>query len=284
LLAAVIAPVPAMGTPAPAGLTAAIPPRAAMALTGSELIPRLAALDATARDEAIASQILQGNVPSFLRQLRPVEMVLRDPGRAPVKALIWVMPDYLAVGSDQDFVRVPLGLGSALAVARGFGFTLPTRKMVDSIYRQAELKLAPLPLPAGPCMTSVDTFRKHNRMIDQQLVGQSRGALVAGDKKDLVLTPRLRAQPGRVAIYGWHRPDGGPIQPLSCVHGERYADYSHGIRLVSGVAYVDGQPRSIFDLLEHPDLSRLLSDEGPNREARKLAAAPRAELHAEFAR
>jgi hypothetical protein len=47
------------------------------------------------------------------------------------------------------------------------------------------------------------------------------------------------------------------------VHGARYADYSHGVRLVSVVAYVNGQPRSIFDILGDPWLAGILSKEGP---------------------
>ena len=78
-----------------------------------------------------------------------------------------------------------------------------------------------------------------------------------------MLTNRLWSKQGRVAIYGWHRPDGTPIQPLSTVHGARYADYSHGVRLVSLVAYVDGVPRSLLDLLQDPRIAGSLSDEGP---------------------
>jgi len=54
------------------------------------------------------------------------------------------------------------------------------------------------------------------------------GELTSGDKKDLVLTSLLWRVPGRVAIYGWHRAVNQPIQPLSKVHGARYADYSPG--------------------------------------------------------
>jgi hypothetical protein len=86
---------------------------------------------------------------------------------------------------------------------------------------------------------------------------------MAGQKKDVVLTNRLLAKPGRVAIYGWHEGAGRPIQPLSTVHGARYADYSHGVRLVSAVAYVDGYARALSDLLEDRRLARLVSDEGP---------------------
>ena len=54
-----------------------------------------------------------------------------------------------------------------------------------------------------------------------------------------------RANPGKIAIYGWHRLNGAPIQPLSTVHGACYADYSHGIRLVSETVLVDGKTRFV---------------------------------------
>jgi hypothetical protein len=77
------------------------------------------------------------------------------------------------------------------------------------------------------------------------------------------MSSRLWSAPGRVAIYGWHRGPDAPIQPLSTVHGARYADYSHGVRLVGGVVYVDGAPRAIADVLADRRLAPLLSDEGP---------------------
>ena len=51
-----------------------------------------------------------------------------------------------------------------------------------------------------------------------------------------------------VAIYGWLRRDGATIQLLSTGHMAWYADYCHGIRLVSDTVFVDGQARSVFDL------------------------------------
>ena len=78
-----------------------------------------------------------------------------------------------------------------------------------------------------------------------------------------MLSPRLWNEPGRVAIYGWHRSAAAPIQPLSTVHGARYADYSHGVRLVGHTVWLDGVPKSIFELLADPLLAPLLSDEGP---------------------
>ena len=81
----------------------------------------------------------------------------------------------------------------------------------------------------------------------------------------MVVTNLLARDEGRIAIYGWHRPNGAPIQPLSTVHGACYADYSHGIRLVSAMAIEDGVFRSVRDLLQDSRLANALSDEGAIR-------------------
>ncbi len=254
----------------PVDLVASIPPRDASAPTGSQLMARLASSSREERSRVLVEQILEGNIPAALRHLRSVEMSVPGPAGAPVHAVVWVMPDYLAVGSDEDFVRVPLGLEEALTVARRFGFTLPTRRIVNTIHSQAEARLDPKPMPAGAAMTSVAYLWAHNRTIEEQQRRLPSGTLVSGTKKDVVLTPRLASFPGRVAIYGWLRPDGAAIQPLSTVHGAWYADYSHGIRLVSDTVFVDGQARSVFDVLEDPAQAGLLSDEGPDPNARHL--------------
>ncbi len=87
--------------------------------------------------------------------------------------------------------------------------------------------------------------------------------LVAGQKKDVVMASRMASNPGRVAIYGWHRSSGSPIQPVSTVHGANYADYSHGIRLVSKTAYLNGKAVELDDLLASSRYAYLLNKEGP---------------------
>ncbi|HRP08946.1 MAG TPA: ABC transporter permease, partial [Gemmatimonadales bacterium] len=95
--------------------------------------------------------------------------------------------------------------------------------------------------------------------------GTQLGALVAGHKKDVVVTPRLDSLPGRVAIYGWQKPDGSVIQPLNTSHTTEHVDYSHGIRFVLDEVMVDGTPHELRMLLRDPLLAGLLSDEGPIR-------------------
>ncbi|MFN9773343.1 MAG: hypothetical protein ACK54X_12080 [Burkholderiales bacterium] len=249
-----------------------IAPRGPALPGGAEVVRRLAGLSESDRDRAIRDEVLAGNLPDFLRRPVPVELARNADGRTGPRVTVCVLPDYLAIGTDDDHVRVPMSLHAALEVARAFDFTLPTRRLVDAIYAQARVKLPPQPLPAGDSMRSTGYFVRHDAIVRSQRDADPSpaGALTAGHKKDLVLTNALWRMPGRLALYGWHRGPSAPIQPLSLVHGARYADYSHGIRLVATTAFVDGLPRSIFEVLRDPALSTALSDEGPIGRATEL--------------
>jgi hypothetical protein len=248
-----------------APLTKNIPTRSLEALPGSVVISRVKESSGSKRDIAIQAELLSGNLPSFLHELVPVTLAGTLSTGRKVLVTLCVTPEYLAVGSDRDFVRVPLGLAAAARIASEFGFLLPTTKMVDAIYQQASVKVSPSPMKPTSQMTSTSYFLAHNETVERQLtqVGGTRAELSAGHKKDLVLSNRLNSKPGRVAIYGWHRLNGKPIQPLSTVHGDEYADYSHGVRLVSRMAYVDGEPMALDEILQAKALSGIISSEGP---------------------
>jgi hypothetical protein len=173
-----------------------------------------------------------------------------------------VCPDYLAIGSNADHIRIPMGALTAQRLADRFDCVLPTKNLVDLIWQQATVKIAPRPLPAGPQMMSNDYYRRHADIVDAQLVGKPVGALTAGHKKDVICSALIAAHPGRVIIYGWHQLNGVPIQGRVWVHESTYADYSHGIRLVSKFMTVDGHERLVEDVLKDPNLCGLLSDEG----------------------
>lgn len=254
-----------------------MPTRLPTAPGGREFVERVWKISGAERDLAISAELLAGNLPQFLTKLKPVTLRGKLPNGETVKITLCVAPDYLAIGSNNDFVRVPMGLAAALAVTNRFGFVLPTPKMVDAIYRQAEAHLVPQPMSSGPEMRSTDYFWRHDQFIreQRQALHVPLGALTAGGKKDLVISNRLWRNLERVAIYGWQRKDGLPIQPLSTVHGARYADYSHGVRLVSNVAYVNDVARSIYDILKDPRLAAVLSDEGAIRVTELEVAACR---------
>ncbi|MBI3269049.1 MAG: peptidoglycan-binding protein [Planctomycetes bacterium] len=255
-----------LGSPAPppSGTPAgAIPSRSLFAEGGTSFIHRTWNLSRPQREQAILQAFLGGNLPNFERWFANVTVTATLSDGWSHTATYRVLPDYLAVGSDVDFVRMPMNPLTAQRIADAFGCSLPTRRMVNDIYRQASVRLAPIPMTPGPQMMSNDYILTHQRRVEGARAGRPLGVLTGGHKKDVVLSNLLRNQPGRVAIYGWHMLNGQPIQPLSTVHENTYADYSHGIRLVDRTLLVDGQPMSITDVLRHPVLSRLLSDEGP---------------------
>jgi len=246
-------------------LTRSIPTRTGQYFTGSQFVQYVSKMNPQEREQAIRDEILKGNVPEFLRKLVPVELHCELPSGKNLIATIFVVPDYLAIGSEDDFLRIPMNLHTALAIADRFGFVLPTKKMVDAIYIQSRYHLVPQPLPAGPQMRSTAYYWTHNQRIEDQAraLGVQLGELISGHKKDVVMTNRLAVNVGRIAIYGWHLGPGQPIQPLSTVHGANYADYSHGIRLVSEKALIDGKLRSIYNILRDSSVAKVLSDEGP---------------------
>ena len=256
-------------------LTRAIPTRALQDLTGSQFVRYVSGMNARERERAILEEISKGNLPQFLRRLVPVGVRGQSATGKDLVATIFVTPDYLAIGSNSDFLRIPMNLHTAVAIAERFGFVLPTTKMVDAIYLQPRRHLAPQPLPASAQMRSTDYYWTHNELIEDQVhgIGAQLGELISGDKKDVVMTNRLALHLGRIAIYGWHRGAGQPIQPLSTVHGANYTDYSHGIRLISQWALINGRPHLVRDILHNPSTAGILSDEGPIRMDGRLLAA-----------
>ena len=239
----------------------AFPKRPADASSGSKFQEQIAALPRTEREAAVVREILRGNVAEFLRKLKPIRVETTDDMGVKYLATYFVMSDYLAVGTDEDFFRVPLTPQSACSIADAADGSLITTKISDDVFAAAELKLDPKPMTKD--RDSVATFWQHQRIIEEQRFGKPLGSLIVGIKKDVVVSNRLREKPHKVAIYGWHYPDGRPIQSLYVGHVDWYVDYSHGVRLMSNQLLVDGQTRKVSEVLQDPRLNSLLSDEGP---------------------
>jgi hypothetical protein len=241
-----------------------VPARPKDAVSGTEFVKQIRITPLEGREAAILREITSGNFPDFLRSFKTVEIrgqIKDGRGEREVTAKLEVMPDYLAVGSDTDFVRMPMRPQTAQQIADKFGCILPTRKIVDATDAQAELRIEPHPMTEQ--REAVATFAEHNHIIGKQIGLRDSGQLITGIKKDIVLTPRIFERPQRLAIYGWRKLDGTPIQPLTIVHWDRYVDYSHGARLIRNVIELDGKRSKIDELLADPDRWGLVSDEGP---------------------
>lgn len=108
---------------------------------------------------------------------------------------------------------------------------------------------------------STVTMWQHHLIIEGQR--KNRKGLIAGIKKDVVITDLLTrsSKPNRVAIFGWHKPDGIPIQPLYTGHVNWYVDYSHGIRLVYEYLLVNGKRMHYTDVMKNSSFRKLITDE-----------------------
>lgn len=220
-----------------------LPRRSALMPTASQLQNSLTKYNLVQRERVIVEQILAGNIPDFLRDLVPIQVSLTSGA----VATIFVTKDYLSLGSNQDFVRIPLSLPAALQISNHLSMALPSKAVVDAIYQQARYIQKPVFFSPSASMTTVPTFYRHNRIVSNHFRQYNYHNLVAGHKKD-ILMPRYQAD-SRITIYGWHQPTGRPIQPVSRVHKARYVDYSHGLRLIYDKALIGGRWVAYRDII-----------------------------------
>lgn len=243
--------------------------RGANALSGSEFSKSIrdSSLSLQDREIIIFNEIRSGNIPRFYRKLS----VIRDTALIMEKLQTikyFVLPDYLAIGSNSDYFYCPMRPQLAQKVADLLDCSLPTRKISDRIYQTAAVKMMPQPITPSKAMITIPVFERHTIMVQQQREQSIKkyplGKLVVGNKKDVVISNMIYNNKNqlRVAIYGWHKPDGKAIQPLYNGHATFHVDYSHGIRLIQNKLRINGKKSTLGEVLESENLYPLLSDEG----------------------
>ena len=124
----------------------AFPARPADGPTGSRFQRQIADLPRDQRERAILRELITGNVPESLRLLKPIRVQAIDDDGVKHIATYFVMADYLAVGIDGDFFRVPITPATATAIADKFDLSLITAKVSDDLFAAAQVKLGPKPL------------------------------------------------------------------------------------------------------------------------------------------
>jgi hypothetical protein len=229
-------------------------------LTGTDFYKTAFPFKWQQRDSFVLKEIFSGNVPSFLKKFIAVHVQVKDSSTGKIiKATYYVAPDYLSVGTDKDWARINITPYAAQKIADSFNCFLPTKKMVDDIYKTAKVKLEPVPMYAF--RDSTPTMYQHHLIIEGQRKG--RKGLIAGIQKDVVITGKLLRdlKTDRVAIYGWHKLDGIPIQPLYTSHVYWWVDYSQGIRLVYRKIKINHKWIDYTDVLKDAVLRKLICDE-----------------------
>lgn len=240
-----------------------IPDRPSNAMTGSEFIQANMNLMDPKRDANALKEILSGNIPDFYRDFKPIEIT-----KGTNKITYLVSPDYVSIGSNEDYVRMSIPAPSAQKIANAFDCSLPTARMVYQIWEQSVNKLAPSSWgpPYDSDMMKTHRIGTHNQRIQDKLKGKDYTQLTSGHKKDIVLTNALYPNNplNKVAIYGWIQLNGIPIQNLNPTsHFINFNDYSQGIRLIANDVMVNGELKRLQDIFAYKTLCKLVSDESP---------------------
>lgn len=252
------------------------PPRPPNAPTGSQFINSIIDMPAgEERDNLVVRQILSGNFPNFMRKMVPITITQDG------NTLIYnVMPDFLAIGNDEDYMRFPITAPNAQKIADAFGCIIATATISDQIWKNATVKLTPQPLSGAISnirgktytgsqfvnhpskMVDTDSIEYHQNLINQQLKekGAQPGQLVAGHMKDVVISNSLIGK-NKLGLHGWHTTDGKAIQGgAESVHPANHIEYAMGVRLIDRDATLNNeQVDLLIDVLRNKEYAYLIN-------------------------
>ena len=185
-----------------------------------------------------------------------------------VAATLLAMPDYLAVGSDDDFVRMPMTPQTAQQIADQFGCTLPTRKIVDAIDARRNCTSSPAPSPR--------TARPSKRFSSTMKSSKSSGAAnrsacsSPASRKTSSLRHESSKSPSAWRSTAGGNSNGQPIQPLTIVHWDSTSTTATAPGWSSTKSTSTAKKSPSPTCLADPERCGLVSDEGPMKPPRYL--------------
>jgi hypothetical protein len=277
------------------------PPRVKTDMTGSQFMRSVRNLSRAQIEERAFQQAIRGNMPSFMRPGNFYEIAVSgEVDGAQIEMRIRVAPDYFAIGSDDDHVRIPMSPLLARRIADHFGWVLPTSRIVDIVDQQAGLattgrmnfNAAPdiakrVTDPAtnqrvsvkwkkkygayeGRWMMSPQFTEEQNEMIQEQI--EAEHEQIRRDNPENPVIPGvsdvLRAGHKKDIIYHRETVARRTVciyhpreQGVHFQHGETYADYSHGFRAVDDSVEVRYVERDGSRHQETLPMANVLDDE-----------------------
>ena len=265
---------------------------------GTEFLESLRGMSEAERDAAIFREVSRGNIPDFMRPENFYELAIYGSVNGEdVEVRIQVAIDYLAVGTNEDYVRVPVSPLLAQRIADRFGWILPTETVVRELDEESKRERQDITYLAAPdaaqlvidpstgrqvyerwnhqtygayegrWMRSVEFIEKINVLADEQILQRRmrphRGGIRAGQSKDIIYHPEAQRK-NTVCIF---HPRVQGVNYVS--HPDTYWDYSHGARYLLNSARViyynrDGSVRRrrtmpVDEIYRDRNLYRLLS-------------------------
>jgi hypothetical protein len=208
-------------------------------------------------DEIVLRLVQEGVVPGWLRRGEVDWRSVRIEAEGHVLQF-QAAADYVSIGDDEGWLRVPMYPATAQAIADLYDARLPSSPMVQAIYEQCGVPLWSHSF--GSPRDGIDKAVASHDAIESDR-GQLWG-LVAGHKKDIVVT--ARRQEDRLVIFGWWDRKGKRIQEENrSDHSVFYKDYSHGVRLIQRAVIVDGKTMELDEVMRNEKLCGLVSSRGP---------------------
>jgi|GEM_PF-6199433 len=258
------------------------------------------------REEMFIEQVLIGNVPDWMAELTTLSLQVPHKGEV-LRGEVQLLPDYLCIGSNTDFLHIPFDQLASQLIAEKLGMSVPTARVCHALYQHLRQNKPDRCLnaitrdysvpdsqrgadtPKGVAQTATDAYIEHSEAIQarQRSRGLRNGTVVAGHKKDVTLSSRLHEDPNRIAFHGFysaatHLPFEPCLEPsnagkptcqadfpaLAHRNEGRFSDYAQGLRLMSRGVKIEGAFVEIEKVLDDNRLAWLLSAEGPIRPAR----------------
>ncbi|MBN2195874.1 MAG: hypothetical protein JW751_23860 [Polyangiaceae bacterium] len=244
---------------------------------GARLVEQYAKLDPEdepARHRFVLEQIAAGNLPSSWNRWVTVQVR----GQFGTRVEFDVSPHGLRIGSDADWVEIPLDGPHFAAAAELLGCRLSTAWMVEQTCQQARRSGTVVHFfaaaeiaqslgwhdwqnnsPDGLKMKGATFFRQRSSLLrhwlDEHHVAS--GDLVVGYFKDVVSPVDGLTRPRGLEIVGGRDDSGREIQPLSGgLHHTRFFDYSHNVRLVRDPIRVDGKSLTLDEFFTQVGYAR----------------------------
>jgi hypothetical protein len=186
------------------------------------------------------------------------------------KTIITVATDAVKL----DGIRINATYDLAIEIADTFGYSLPTEKISDIIFKYSEIKIRPAPRTIS---SSGIACVQHSRDVDAYIraIDSTPDQLIADVGKDWIIHPG--AKKNLACNFGWHIETNKNtwngiklhktkefenlkvIQPASFVHTRDHSDYSQTIRLVSRDVIIEDQYYDLFDIISDPQFYTIIS-------------------------
>ncbi|MBR2049919.1 MAG: hypothetical protein IJ957_04360, partial [Rikenellaceae bacterium] len=152
----------------------ALADKPAATLAGSDFMRRADTTAFWTLEDIIVETVTAGQVPDALRHFRKITFTTPVVDSVEIlrkkhKVEMWVLPDYVAIGTNDDFVRMPMGPLAAQRIADALDCTLPTPFLVDRIAEASEGHVDIFPFrPLGNRNSQPIVFQDSNNAINAQ--------------------------------------------------------------------------------------------------------------------